>query len=292
MKTWTHNALAEDLAAHLRSISDRMVWTDLQLGQAHSPRPDVFTLPKSYRVGAMAYECKISVSDFRADVTAGKWRSYLTYASGVYFAVPQGLLQVKDLPQGCGLYVRTEEGWRAVKKPTLQRQPEFDSDVWMKLLMDGIKREAVHHDIKPRTLNSWQAEEKIRLAYGSEIAGALHDRANAAANLRHAKQMLEDEARTCESQRVAMMTARTQEVVESRSEVQAIVDELARALGMPQGQSIWTVRGAMHAALTRIREGGEAKHLRSQLDAVKHALKRAEFPIDLGAPGEVDLEQA
>ena len=30
--TWRHDELADDLAAHLRGGTDRMVWTDMQLG--------------------------------------------------------------------------------------------------------------------------------------------------------------------------------------------------------------------------------------------------------------------
>lgn len=37
--TWDHNALAEDLAGYL-TAPERMVWCDMQLGPAGSPRPD------------------------------------------------------------------------------------------------------------------------------------------------------------------------------------------------------------------------------------------------------------
>ena len=102
--TWKHDELARDLAQHLREKSDRLVWTDMQLGPAGSPRPDVYSLPCSFtRFMPIAYECKISVADFRRDVTAGKWTSYMQFAAGVIFAAPAGLVGKDDLP-ACLLY--------------------------------------------------------------------------------------------------------------------------------------------------------------------------------------------
>lgn len=63
-----HDDLQEDLATHLRGNTDRMVWTNTQLGPVGSPRPDVFTVDKSFaRFAADAYEVKVSVSDLRHD---------------------------------------------------------------------------------------------------------------------------------------------------------------------------------------------------------------------------------
>ena len=117
---WGHDQLANDLAEHLAKQTDRIIWTDMQLGPSGSPRPDVYSIPKSYSgYKPIAYECKVSVSDFRSDITKGKWQSYLKYSSGVIFAVPKGLITKDDLPKGCGLIVRSENGWRMVKGPTL-----------------------------------------------------------------------------------------------------------------------------------------------------------------------------
>lgn len=111
-KSWQHDELARDLAASL-SCEGRMVWTDIQLGPQGSPRPDVFRIDKSFaHPMAMAYECKISRSDFLADVTVGKWRSYLAYAYAVVFAVPDGLVSKSEVPDMCGLIVRKESAWR------------------------------------------------------------------------------------------------------------------------------------------------------------------------------------
>ena len=69
----------------------------------------MYALHKSFvRPCPTAYECKISREDFRADVTTGKWLSYLEYAHAVIFAAPAGLLSKTEVPEFCGLIVRHE----------------------------------------------------------------------------------------------------------------------------------------------------------------------------------------
>lgn len=139
--TWTHDDLAADLAGHLRGPG-RMVWCDMQLGPQGSPRPDVYAIDRSFvKWSPTAYEVKISVADFRSDVTSGKWMSYRRYAGAVVFAVPAGLVAPADLPQGCGLMVRGEAGWRTARKPTRQVVESLPTAAWLKLLMDGVDRE-------------------------------------------------------------------------------------------------------------------------------------------------------
>ena len=169
----THDELMNDLATHL-SVPDRMVWTNLQLGPAHSPRPDVYTLQKSYaHPNPMAYECKVSVSDFRSDVTSGKWHAYLEYACGVVFACPAGLISKPDLPPGCGLIVRGEQGWRAMRKATL-KPVQLPEEALLKLLIDGIDR-VYNPAFQMREFNEWEATEKIRQKFGDRVAEVVRD---------------------------------------------------------------------------------------------------------------------
>jgi hypothetical protein len=174
---WKHDDLARDLAAHLRRAQDRMVWIDMQLGPSGSMRPDVFTMAKSYsRPAPHAYECKISVADFRGDITSGKYLKYYENASLVTFAVPQGLITKADIPKGCGLIVRGDEGWRTIKGAT-SHPFRMTNDALMKLLIDGVQRLS-KPAITQRDSSEWRIQEKIRKDIGKEVADFLTDSAS------------------------------------------------------------------------------------------------------------------
>lgn len=171
-----HNQLANLLAKHLSANPNRMIWEDLIMGSAGNVRPDVFTLMKSYsKPQPTAYEIKVSVSDFRSDITTGKWMRYLEYAQGVYFVVPFGMVAKSDLPDGAGLitYNAETELFRTVKKPTLNHvTPPFD--VMMKLLINGIERH--RKQMRVKLFNEYTANQKIAKKFGDETRKLLSDR--------------------------------------------------------------------------------------------------------------------
>lgn len=123
MTDWTHDALAIDLAQHARAGGENFAWLDMPVGPAGSVRPDVFTVKRwSYHAAIfITYEVKISVADFRADVTSGKYLEYFKFSSGVTFACPAGLLKLDDVPESCGLIERSARGWRHRRRPTMQK---------------------------------------------------------------------------------------------------------------------------------------------------------------------------
>lgn len=171
---WEHDALAADLAGYLNG-PEHMVWTDMQLGPSGSPRPDVYTIRRSYsKPQPMAYEIKISRSDLRSDTTSGKWQKYLKYAQGVVFAVPEGLCTVADIPDTCGLIVRKAEVWRYARRPTLQAV-SLPMDACMKLLIDGVHRTYDQADPKPRKVDTWRVHEGVRQKFGEAVALAARD---------------------------------------------------------------------------------------------------------------------
>lgn len=165
---WDHNTLAEDLADHLRLTTDRLAWTNMPMGPAGTVRPDVFTLSRTFsRFAPISYEVKVSVSDFRADVTAGKWSEYLAFSSAVVFAVPAGLITRKDIPEGCGLMTRSDAGWKTAKAPTLRTVDNLPKSTWMKILFDGLERLEKDRRLGPRKANDWETAKKSAWRTGS-----------------------------------------------------------------------------------------------------------------------------
>ena len=260
MTTWTHDDLARDLAMHVLSTK-RLVWCDMQLGPAGSPRPDVYALDKSFaHPRAITYECKVSVADFRADVTAGKWQSYLGFSSGVYFAAPAGLLKKEDVPNGCGLIVRGEEGWRTLRAPTLQVF-KMTQSVCLKLLIDGRDNE-VRPTVK-RERTTYGATAKIAKRWGEETAKILADLEWARSRRDH----WEREAKE-HRERIGDIDANIQKRVDSLTS--HWLDELCRLLSMPRGEF-----GAIAQRCAELRKLalGDKRWHRSNLQTAEAALE-------------------
>lgn len=169
----THNELANNLARHLMN-ENRMVWEDIPAGKSGSVRPDVYTIEKSFaNPNPISYEIKVSVSDFRSDVTKAKWKSYLEFSYGVVFAVPKGLITKNDIPNGCGLITFNGEFWNTVKRPTLH-PTSLSDELLMKLLIAGNQRQTQPEIIKPREFDSYKEHEKLRKKFGEDIGSKLH----------------------------------------------------------------------------------------------------------------------
>lgn len=290
MKKWGHNELADDLAKHLRGNSDRVVWTDMQMGPSGSPRPDVYTLLKSYsKFTPLAYECKISTADFRRDVTAGKWQSYLQFAAGVIFAAPAGLIKKEDVPPGCGLIVRHGDVWRTVKGPTLKAIETLPRDAWMKLIIDGIVREHQRTvDPQPRLADSWNTERALRKKYGNEIAEAFRDMSMARFSFERKRQELAKSTEDLEAEQRERMEHARRRVEEELKEVRQHKIDLCKALGLPETASTWQIWEAVHAITRRIAEEGEVKHLRDHMSKVQRELDAALKAIPMSNPPEAE----
>jgi len=235
---WTHDGLAEDLAGHLR-CANRMTWLDMQLGPSGSPRPDVFTLERSYsKPRPTAYEIKISRSDLRSDTTSGKWQSYLAFASSVTFAVPDGLCTPADIPRGCGLIVRKKEVWRYVRRPTIQ-PVSLPMDACMKLLIDGVSRIAEVREPKPRTLDLWREHEIVRQRFGEEVARCARDLVAARRRLDDAKSLANgewDRMRRDVEDTKARLVAQAKQELETWSNLRR---EVLAWLNLPEGTTTW-----------------------------------------------------
>lgn len=239
-RAWEHDELLVDLAAFLNG-ADRMIWTDMQLGPSGSPRPDVYVLHKSYsKPRPMAFEIKVSKSDLRSDTTTGKWESYLKYAGGVVFAVPDGLCTAADIPTQCGLIVRKAETWRYVRKPTVQ-PVALSMDAVMKLLMDGVARVYRGRAVQPRRADFWTECAAVRKKYGDDVAKAARD-------LGAARQSLADIRSLCEQERERRQKAYDDIIARARTdaaEIDRVRTDLAEFLGVPVGSGIFGFRNAL-----------------------------------------------
>ncbi|WP_334032675.1 hypothetical protein [Burkholderia gladioli] len=279
---WTHNALAEDLAAHLRGASDRLVWTDMQLGPAGSPRPDVYSVPCSFaRFQPVAYECKISVADFRRDVTAGKWTSYLRFAAGVIFAAPAGLLKKDDIPAGCGLIVRGPDGWRTLKGPTLKNMENLPRDAWVKLTIDGLPREIERAKREGRAaiVSEWKLTHMLRAKLGDLVADAVRDRLSAEHRLHDATEALKTAAKEAEDERQLILSRSRERAQRDATQIDEARAALAQSLGLRADAGAMQISMACHEAARRLNTDTEIQRLRHLIERMQMALDTGREPL-------------
>ncbi|WP_310629516.1 hypothetical protein [Burkholderia cenocepacia] len=254
----------------------------MQLGPAGSPRPDVYTVPCSFaRFQPVAYECKISIADFRRDVTAGKWTSYLRFAAGVIFAAPAGLLKKEDIPAGCGLIVRGPDGWRSLKGPTLKNVDNLPRDAWIKLIIDGMGRLAdqSYEQLRPGLCNEWTLEKKLRARLGDVVADAVRDQLNAERRLKDATERLENLAEEAENERWLILDRAKEHAQRDAAQIDSARIELARALGLPASAGAWEIASACKQAVRRVSLDSEVKRLRQQLERIQVAIESAAEPL-------------
>lgn len=231
----THDDLADSLAGHLRGPG-RMVWTDMQLGPAGSPRPDVYTLECSYRnPKPTAYEVKVSRSDFFADVTAGKYLKYRDYAEAVVFATPAGLVKPGEVPAGCGLMVYAGD-WRALRRATRSACAP-PQDVWMKLLIDGVGREGGH--VRMETGRRWRAEQEAAKRFGQTLARAV-------TNAEYAPELVANAEREAAFILERARAAATRIRAEQQQDAPVLWSKLLEVLGLPGDASSHKVSAAVY----------------------------------------------
>lgn len=273
-QVWKHDDLAADLAAHLR-CKDRMVWLDMQLGPSGSPRPDVYTIQKSYsRPLPTAYECKISRSDLRSDTTSGKWQSYLKYAGSVTFAVPDGLATPADIPPQCGLIVRKKETWRLARKATIQ-PVALQMDAVMKLLIDGVSRVTASREPRSRSAELWTTNESVRKKFGEEVARCAADLVSAQQRRDSARAEANSE---WDRMRAQVALERKRLISAAKSELETWGRLRADVLGwldLPDNASTWAVEQAIRKMKADCEADARVQRAEGEVNRARQAVQQA-----------------
>ncbi|GAL59780.1 hypothetical protein EV102420_23_00040 [Pseudescherichia vulneris NBRC 102420] len=286
---WDHNALAHDLAEHLRQNTARIVWEDMQLGPSGTARPDVYALPCSFsKFCPVVYEVKVSVSDFRADVTAGKFTKYFAYASAVVFAVPDGMLKKTDIPEGCGLMVRKEGGWYTMKGPTMRPIDTLPRDAWVKLVIDGIRRETERTRLSMRTAPVYVHETQLAQRHGEEIARLVSQAYSAKTRLESAIE--QQEKRRAEVFQQTEQEARwhSESMLRQAESLNRAQAELAEVLGLSADATVNQLTRAINEASYRLAQDSEIQRLRGIFQSLEKVIAKGNAKL----PGESATEDA
>lgn len=284
---WKHDALAHDLAEHLRQNTARIVWEDMQLGPSGTARPDVYAIPCSFsKFCPVIYEIKVSVSDFRADVTAGKYTKYFAYASAVVFAVPEGMLKKSDIPEGCGLMVRKESGWNTLKGPTMRSVDNLPRDAWIKLVIDGIRRETERTRIMMRNAPVYVDERRLAQRHGDEISSLVSQAYNAKIRLESAIQNQEKRCAEVFQQTEQEARWHREQMERQALSLNSAQKELAEVLGLPADATVYQLTRAINEAIYRLSQDSEIQRLRGIFGNLEKMILKANEKL----PGETTKE--
>lgn len=286
MKKWTHDELAHDLALYLQQRADPlMVWENMQLGSMHSARPDVYTIRKSYSAPRpMIYEIKVTIQDYRSDVGSGKWQKYLPFCSAMVFAVPSGLVTKKDLPEGCGLIVRSEKGWRMARGPTLSTTGlgDLPPEMWMKLVLDGVNRTTQERARDRVTKWIYNAEAGTRL--GKEVRDAINNKRGLLDQIKRLKNKVHEyEFYIAEAKRQATKIERKAhekgmaQVSEFQSKVSEQWANVSAIIGLEPGLDPfdWKVRNRVSELARLISVDAEVARMRALLSNIEQVFATA-----------------
>lgn len=271
---WEHDALAADLKAYLEGNQrERLIWCDMQLGPAGSPCPDVYALPKSYsKFQPVAYECKISRSDFQSDVNSGKWQKYYAFASAIIFAVPDGLIKTTELPGGAGLIVRKAAVWRLTKAPKVNALDNLPRETWMKLVMDGLSR----LDANRPALNTYVMRERaFKEALGDEIAKLAADKQSAKWQIEHE---IDEHKKRLEAIKRQNQTERERANERDRFASTEFA-KLCDLFGLPHGSPTYAVSRAINDAVRALDADERVRDLVRIIDAAQNSLTAAKLRV-------------
>lgn len=151
-----HHELGGRLAAWLRDAK-RITWENIELrvevergGQIGYDyvRPDVFSLACTYQeksISPAIHEVKVSRADFLADLAKPEKREgYMPLAERFFYAAPQGMIDPREIPDGCGLVEEIGTGDFKVAKQAPRRKVSLTAHHFMNLIL------------KPGTANSFE----------------------------------------------------------------------------------------------------------------------------------------
>lgn len=170
---WHHGSLLRDMVDKQLSMDDKFVWAEpcWPTSIEGYPIPDILTIRKSFsKPLPTIYEIKVNRSDFLSDVNSGKWIKYLPYCQKFFFAVPRGMVRKGEVPDGAGLILRSEKGWRVSKNTRLREYKPLPNDVMFALLFRHLAEIRRVRSLEERT--AWMKNKKLSdkaVHFSSEI---------------------------------------------------------------------------------------------------------------------------
>lgn len=178
--------------------------------------------------------------------------------------------------------VRKESGWHTLKGPTMRSVDNLPRDAWIKLVIDGIRRETERTRIMMRNAPVYVDERRLAQRHGDEISSLVSQAYNAKVRLESAIQ--NQEKRRAEVFQQTEQEARWQrEKIERQAEsLNRAQRELADVLGLPENATVNQLTRAINSATYRLAHDAEVIRLRGLFSRLEDLLASANQKL----PGE------
>jgi uncharacterized protein (UPF0147 family) len=155
-------------------------------------------------------------------------------------------------------------------------------DAWMKLLMDGMTRQAERTQIKSRVINTYLSDQKLMKRHGNEIADlvcrAYRSKERLEQHIRDNDERLKNLRQESEEE----LQRRRKRREESEERLTDAQQDLAKALGLDPNVPMYVLTRTLWEATRRLSEDKEIKRLRGILSNLERTLSDGMQPL----PGE------
>jgi hypothetical protein len=100
----THKEAIDRMCGCLRQYGWRC-FPEVKIGSYGDVIPDIIAIKRSYKKKSIAiFEIKVSRADFQSEIRNRKYMKSLSFADKFYYACPDGMIDVEELPPQAGLY--------------------------------------------------------------------------------------------------------------------------------------------------------------------------------------------
>lgn len=185
--------------------------------------------------------------------------------------MPAGFINKQDVPNGCGLIIRYETGWKMVKKPSMNALETLPRDAWLKLLITGIEREINRKELRMESFNQYRANEAIAAKYGQKIGKLLSDLQSAERNLQY---QIDETWRKVKLQEQEKLEIGKRRIADDK-EYSELKKELCEYLGIEPSTPSFMIRSKLRGLIDNLNKDDEIQRLNLIVSGIKRAVDNA-----------------
>lgn len=166
---------------------------DKRLGGGTAIADVVNIRPSFERFCVDIFEVKASRADLMQDIKKEKYKKYLDFCHRFYYACESGICKKEEIPEGCGLYVFGDKGWKSVKMAKAT-QNEIPLDFLKTLIFYKKKSRGRRRAFVGHCLRQYDGDYHVLMdIFGKDVGRKIWDMRRAEAREKMMKAMADKE---------------------------------------------------------------------------------------------------